>query len=165
MKLTLLWVGKTTTTYCAEATNEYVSRLKFYLPLEVVTSPDLKQTKALTQAQQRDKEGELILKSLDSSDFVVLLDDKGRQFTSVEFAHWIDQRQHASVKRLVFVIGGAYGFSQAVYDRANSLISISKMTFSHQIIRPIFAEQLYRAMTILKGEPYHHEESLLAVKK
>ena len=165
MKLTLLWVGKTTTAYLAEATNEYVSRLKFYLPLEVVTIPDLKQTKALTQAQQRDKEGELILKSLDSSDFVVLLDDKGRQFTSVEFAHWIDQRQHASVKRLVFVIGGAYGFSQAVYDRANSLISISKMTFSHQIIRPIFAEQLYRAMTILKGEPYHHEESLLAAKK
>ena len=165
MKLTLLWVGKTTTAYFAEATNEYVSRLKFYLPLEVVTIPDLKQTKALTQAQQRDKEGELILKSLDSSDFVVLLDDKGRQFTSVEFAHWIDQRQHASVKRLVFVIGCAYGFSKAAYDRANSLISISKMTFSHQIIRPIFVEQLYRAMTILKGEPYHHEESLLAVKK
>ncbi|HQB69605.1 MAG TPA: 23S rRNA (pseudouridine(1915)-N(3))-methyltransferase RlmH [Paludibacteraceae bacterium] len=165
MKLTLLWVGKTTTTYFTEATNEYLSRLKFYLPVEVVTIPDLKQTKALTQSQQRDKEGELILKSLDASDYVVLLDDKGRQFTSVEFAHWIEQRQHASVKRLVFVIGGAYGFSQAVYDRANTLVSISKMTFSHQIVRPIFAEQLYRAMTILKGEPYHHEESLLTLKK
>lgn len=92
MKLTLLWVGKTTTTYFTEATNEYLSRLKFYLPVEVVTIPDLKQTKALTQSQQRDKEGELILKSLDASDYVVLLDDKGRQFTSVEFAHWIDRK-------------------------------------------------------------------------
>ena len=165
MKLTLLWVGKTTTTYFAEATNEYVSRLKYYIPLDVVTIPDLKQTKALTQAQQRDKEGEMILKTLESTDYVVLLDDKGRQYTSVEFARWIDQRQLASIKRLVFVIGGAYGFSQSMYDRANGLISISRMTFSHQIIRPIFVEQLYRAMTILKGEPYHHEESLLIVKK
>ncbi|HKL97005.1 MAG TPA: 23S rRNA (pseudouridine(1915)-N(3))-methyltransferase RlmH [Paludibacteraceae bacterium] len=165
MKFTLLWVGKTTTSYFREATNEYVSRLKFYIPLDVVTIPDLKQTKTLTQPQQRDKEGELILKAIESTDYLVLLDDKGRQFTSVEFAHWLEQRQHASVKRLVFVIGGSYGFSQAVYNRANSLISISKMTFSHQIIRPIFVEQLYRAMTILKGEPYHHEESLWTLKK
>ncbi len=165
MKLVLVWVGKTTTSYFAEATNEYIARLKFYLPLEVITIPDLKNTKALSEAQQRDMEGELILKTIEANDEVILLDDKGREYSSLEFAQWIEKKQHTSLKRLVFVIGGAYGFSQSIYDRANGLLSLSKMTFSHQIIRPIFAEQLYRAMTILKGEPYHHDGSLLSKKQ
>jgi 23S rRNA (pseudouridine1915-N3)-methyltransferase len=161
MKIEIIWVGKTVKPYIIEAIEEYVGRIKHYMPVEVFTIPDLKNTKNLPTAEQRDKEGELILKYIKSDDMVVLLDDKGKQYTSLQFAAWIEQLNGRSVKRLVFVIGGAYGFSKEVYDRANGLLSISKMTFSHQIIRPIFVEQLYRAMTIIRDEPYHHEESLL----
>ena len=161
MKLALVWIGKTVAPYLASGIVEYVRRLRFYVPFEVVEVQGLKNTKSLTQPQQRDKEGELLLRTLEPSDYVVLLDDKGRQPTSMEFAAWIEQRKQAQDKRVVFVIGGAYGFSQAVYDRANALLSLSRMTFSHQMVRLIFVEQLYRAHSINAGEPYHHEESLL----
>lgn len=161
MKIALVWIGKTVAPYLAEAIGEYAKRLRFYTPFEVVEAAALKNTKSLTQPQQRDREGELLLRLLEPSDFVVLLDDKGRQPTSMEFAGWLERRRQTSDKRLVFVIGGAYGFSQTVYDRANGLLSLSKMTFSHQMVRLIFLEQLYRAHTIAAGEPYHHEDSLL----
>lgn len=161
MKIALVWIGKTVAPYLVEAVNDYVKRVRFYTPFEVVEVPGLKNTKALSVAQQRDKEGELLLKTIEPTDLVVLLDDKGRQMTSMEFAAWIEKQQQASTRRLVFVIGGAYGFSRAVYDRANALLSLSKMTYSHQLVRLVFVEQLYRAHTIMSGEPYHHEDSLL----
>lgn len=161
MNIKIIWVGKTSTSHINIGIEDYANRIKHYTNFDIITIPDLKATKNLTEAQQRDKEGELILKHLKNEDFVVLLDDKGKEMTSLKFAKWIEQKQHASIKNLYFIIGGAYGFSQAIYDRSNALLSLSKMTFSHQIIRLIFAEQLYRAFTILKNEPYHHEDSLL----
>ena len=161
MKIAIIWVGKTTTPYITDAINEYSSRIKFYLPLELITIPDLKNTKNMSVSIQREKEGEGILKQLQKDDFLMLLDDKGKEYTSLQFSQLIEKHHNISTKRLVFVIGGAYGFSSAVYDRANAMLSLSKMTFSHQIIRPIFLEQLYRAMTIMRNEPYHHQESLL----
>ena len=161
MKIALVWIGKTVAPYLVEAVNDYVKRVRFYTPFEVVEVPGLKNTNALSVAQQRDKEGELLLKTIEPTDVVVLLDDKGRQMTSVEFAAWIEKHKQASARRLVFVVGGAYGFSRAVYDRANALLSLSKMTYSHQMVRLVFVEQLYRAHTITAGEPYHHEDSLL----
>ena len=161
MKIALVWIGKTVAPYLVEAVNDYVKRVRFYTPFEVVEVPGLKNTKALSVEQQRDKEGELLLKTIEPTDVVVLLDDKGRQMTSVEFAAWIEKHKQASARRLVFVVGGAYGFSRAVYDRANALLSLSKMTYSHQMVRLVFVEQLYRAHTITAGEPYHHEDSLL----
>lgn len=161
MKIALVWIGKTVAPYLVEAVNDYVKRVRFYTPFEVVEVPGLKNTKALSVAQQRDKEGELLLKTIEPTDVVVLLDDKGRQMTSVEFAAWIEKHKQVSARRLVFVVGGAYGFSRAVYDRANALLSLSKMTYSHQMVRLVFVEQLYRAHTITAGEPYHHEDSLL----
>jgi 23S rRNA (pseudouridine1915-N3)-methyltransferase len=126
------------------------------MPFSITTIPELKNTKALSMEQQKTLEGEQILKKIQSGDTVVLLDEHGREMTSVETATWMEKRQHTA-RRLVFVIGGAYGFSQAVYDRANEMLSLSRMTFSHQMVRLIFAEQIYRACTIIKGEPYHHE--------
>ena len=161
MKIALVWIGKTVAPYLVEAVNDYVKRVRFYTPFEVVEVPGLKNTKALSVAQQRDKEGELLLKTIEPTDVVVLLDDKGRQMTSVEFAAWVERHKQASARRLVFVAGGAYGFSRAVYDRANALLSLSKMTYSHQMVRLVFVEQLYRAHTITACEPYHHEDSLL----
>ena len=135
----------------------YVSRLKHYVPFEMVEIPELKNVSALTKDQIKTKEGELILKLLKPSDDVVLLDEHGREFRSIEFAEELRCKMTRAGKDIVFVIGGAYGFSPEVYSRAVSKISLSKMTFSHQIVRTIFAEQLYRAFTIIKGEPYHHE--------
>ena len=126
------------------------------MPFEVVTIPELKNTKNLTEDQQKQAEGELILKQLQPSDTVVLLDEHGKEFRSIEFARWLEQKQQAA-RRLIFIIGGPYGFSPAVYSRANEQLSLSKMTFSHQMIRLTFTEQIYRACTIIKGEPYHHE--------
>ena len=126
------------------------------MPFSITVIPELKNTKSLSFQQQKEREGELILAKLQSSDHVVLLDEHGNDFRSVEFARWIEQK-NASVRRLVFVIGGPYGFSEAVYSRANEKISLSKMTFSHQMVRLVFVEQIYRACTIIKGEPYHHE--------
>jgi len=157
MKITLLTVGKTTNANLVTLQDEYQNRLKFYIPFEMVVIPELKNTKNLSIAEQQEKEADLILKQLDTSDEVVLLDDKGKQFTSMGFSEYISKKMLASHKRIVFVVGGPYGFSERVYNRANGKVSLSAMTFSHQMIRLIFIEQLYRAMTILKGEPYHHE--------
>jgi 23S rRNA (pseudouridine1915-N3)-methyltransferase len=157
MKITLLTVGKTTNANLVTLQDEYQNRLKFYIPFEMVVIPELKNTKNLSIAEQQEKEANLILKQLDTSDEVVLLDDKGKQFTSMGFSEYISKKMLASHKRMVFVVGGPYGFSERVYNRANGKVSLSAMTFSHQMIRLIFIEQLYRAMTILKGEPYHHE--------
>jgi 23S rRNA (pseudouridine1915-N3)-methyltransferase len=157
MKITLLTVGKTTNPNLVTLQDEYQNRLKFYIPFEMVVIPELKNTKNLSIAEQQEKEADLILKQLDTSDEVVLLDDKGKQFTSMGFSEYISKKMLASHKRMVFVVGGPYGFSERVYNRANGKVSLSAMTFSHQMIRLIFIEQLYRAMTILKGEPYHHE--------
>ena len=156
MKTILILVGKTTDKHFQAGISDYAGRICHYLPFEIVTIPELKNTKSLSEEQQKTAEGEQILKQLQPSDTVVLLDEHGREFRSVEYAQWLAQKQHTA-RRLIFVIGGPYGFSEAVYARANEKISLSKMTFSHQMVRLIFTEQLYRACTIIKGEPYHHE--------
>ena len=156
MKTTLILVGKTTNKHITACINDYVERIGHYMPFELITIPELKNTKNLSEEQQKEREGALILKQVQSQDILVLLDEHGQEFRSIEFASWIQKKQQA-VRRLVFVIGGPYGFSSAVYQRGNEKISLSKMTFSHQMVRMIFAEQLYRACTIIKGEPYHHE--------
>lgn len=150
-------VGKTTDTDLQKLQDQYCQRLKHYVNFENIIIPELKNTKSLSIEQQKDKEGELILKAIDPSDDVVLLDDKGKQYSSIGFSEFIQRKMNASTRRLVFVVGGPYGFSSAVYDRANAKLSLSLMTFSHQMIRLLFVEQVYRAFTILKGEPYHHE--------
>ena len=157
MKIILLTVGKSTNSQLIKLQEEYQNRLKFYIPFEMVVIPELKNTKNLSISEQTEKEGELILKQFETNDEVVLLDEKGKQFTSMGFSDFISKKMLASHKRMIFVVGGPYGFSEKVYSRANSKVSLSSMTFSHQMIRLIFVEQLYRAMTILKGEPYHHE--------
>ena len=157
MKTILLLTGKTTDEFINKLTDSYIQRLEHYLDFELQVIPDLKNTRNLSAEQQKTKEGELICKALEGADTVVLLDEHGKQPSSVEFAGQMARYQNQGLRRLVFVIGGAYGFSEAVYQRATHLISLSRMTFSHQMVRLIFVEQLYRAMTILKGEPYHHE--------
>ena len=157
MKTILLAVGRTVENYYISAINEYVARTKHYIPFDVEIIPGLKNTKNLTTEQQKEKEADLILKSLQPGDTVVLLDEHGREFRSVDFATWMERKLSTTGKRLVFIIGGPYGFSPRIYQVAQEKISLSKMTFSHQMIRMIFVEQVYRAMTILRGEPYHHE--------
>ena len=156
MKTLLILVGKTTDKHFQAGISDYVKRIGHYMPFELATIPELKNTKSLTEEQQKTAEGELILRLLQPSDTVVLLDEHGREYRSIELAHWMEQKRNTA-RRLVFVIGGPYGFSQAVYARANEKLSLSKLTFSHQMIRLIFTEQIYRACTIIKGEPYHHE--------
>lgn len=157
MKIVLLVVGKTDAAYLAAAVGEYGNRLTHYVPFELVVLPDVKNVKNLSEAQQKEKEGEAILKMLQPGDCPVLLDDKGQQFTSLQFAAYLEKKMHTVPKRLLFIVGGPYGFSEAVYRAAAEKLSLSKMTFSHQMVRLIIAEQLYRAMTILHHEPYHHE--------
>lgn len=157
MKVVLLVIGKTDARYFIDAIAEYQKRLVHYIPFEMEVISDLKNTKNLTLEQQKVKEGELILKSLQAGDYLVLLDEKGKEYTSLKFADYIEKKTHTVPKRLVFVIGGPYGFSDDVYNKANEKLTLSKMTFSHQMVRLIFVEQLYRAMTILNNEPYHHE--------
>jgi 23S rRNA (pseudouridine1915-N3)-methyltransferase len=156
MKTLLIQVGKTVNKHFVAGINDYVERVNHYMPFELMTIPELKNTKNLSEDQQKQAEGELILKMLQPSDTVVLLDEHGKEYRSVEFARWLEQKRNTA-RRLVFVIGGPYGFSEAVYARANEQISLSKLTFSHQMIRLVFTEQIYRACTIIKGEPYHHE--------
>ena len=156
MKTLLILVGKTTDRHFQTGISDYAGRISHYMSFELVTIPELKNTKSLSEDQQKTAEGELILKLLQPSDTVVLLDEHGRELRSIEFARWLEQKRN-SARRLVFVIGGPYGFSPAVYARANEQLSLSKMTFSHQMIRLVFTEQVYRACTIIKGEPYHHE--------
>lgn len=156
MKTVLILVGKTTDKHFQAGINDYVERIGHYMPFELVTIPELKNTKNLTEEQQKTAEGELILKQIKASDDVILLDEHGKEFRSIEFAKWLEAKRNTG-RRLLFVVGGPYGFSPAVYSRANEQISLSKMTFSHQMIRLVFTEQIYRACTIIKGEPYHHE--------
>lgn len=157
MKIALIVIGKTDAGYFVEAIREYANRLVHYLPFEMEVIPDIKNVKNLSEMQQKEREGELILKALQPADYPVLLDEKGKEFTSMQFAAYLEKKMHTVSKRLVFVIGGPYGFSEAVYKAAAEKISLSKMTFSHQMIRLIFTEQLYRALTILHNEPYHHK--------
>lgn len=156
MKTELLLVGKTVNKHFIAGINDYVERTNHYMPFNITVIPELKNTKALTEEQQKEREGDLILQKLQSSDTVVLLDEHGKELRSIEFADWLQRKQNTT-RRLVFIIGGPYGFSKAVYERANERLSLSKMTFSHQMVRLIFCEQIYRACTIIKGEPYHHE--------
>ncbi len=157
MKVALVLVGKTVNKHFVELIDEYAGRVKHYIGFDIITIPELKNTKSLSADQQKQQEGELILKQMQASDHVVLLDEHGKEFRSVEFSSYMEQKMQTVNKRLVFVIGGPYGFSPDVYAKANEKISLSKMTFSHQMVRLIFVEQLYRAMTIMRGEPYHHE--------
>jgi 23S rRNA (pseudouridine1915-N3)-methyltransferase len=157
MKLLLLTIGKTNDKSLLALQNEYLKRLKHYLPFEIQNIPELKNTKSLSIAEQLEKEADLILKQIDNQDELILLDEKGKQYTSIEFSTFISKKMLASHKRVIFVVGGPYGFSERIYTRAQSMTSLSKMTFSHQMIRLIFVEQVYRAMTILRNEPYHHE--------
>lgn len=157
MNIVLITVGKTDVSWVREGLEVYTSRLAHYVPFKVVEIPELKKVSALSQAQIKEREGELILRQLGPQDRLVLLDEHGKQYRSVEWAAWLEKTLAGGARNLVFVIGGAYGFSEAVYDRAQEKLSLSAMTFSHQMVRTIFAEQLYRAFTILKGEPYHHE--------
>ena len=157
MKVALITIGKTDAAWVREAIEIYLARLKHYLAFDFIQLPDIKNSKNLSEEQQKQAEGEQILRMLQPGDRIVLLDDKGKSYTSMGFARYLEAKQHASVRRLVFIIGGPYGFSPTVYDKADERLSLSQMTFSHQMIRPIFLEQIYRAMTILRGEPYHHE--------
>lgn len=157
MKITLLTVGKTDKEWVRKGLEIYSSRLEHYIPFTISEIPELKNVSALSRDQIKDKEGALILAAVKDSDDVILLDERGKEMSSVEWAAMLEGRMARGGKGIVFVIGGAYGFSGAVYARANAKISLSKMTFSHQMVRVIFTEQLYRAFTIIKGEPYHHE--------
>lgn len=157
MKGVLIVVGKTTDKRFAAIIQEYTERIRHYIPFDIEVIPELKNTKGISQNEQKQREGELILRSLQAGDYIVLLDEHGSERTSMEFAAWMQKKMSAGPKRLVFIIGGPYGFSENVHKRGNEEISLSRMTLSHQMVRMLFVEQIYRAMTILNGEPYHHE--------
>jgi len=157
MNIKLISIGKTDDKSLVVLIDSYIKRLKHYINFEFVVIPDIKNRKSLSIEKQKLLEGELLLKNFQNSDFVVVLDEKGNDFTSIEFSKYLSKKMIAGTKQLVFVIGGPYGFSQAVYERANQKISLSKMTFSHQMVRLFVVEQIYRAFTILKNEPYHHK--------
>lgn len=157
MQIRLIAIGKTDHPAIQKLTAEYVQRLGHYIRFELEIIPDLKNTKSLSVSAQKDKEGELILKKILPSDDLILLDERGKTFSSMEFSNYIQKKMNSGLKQLVFLIGGPYGFSEPIYMRANAKISLSQLTFSHQMIRPFFIEQVYRAFTILNNEPYHHE--------
>lgn len=157
MKIKIIAIGKTDNKNLQSLIDEYQKRLKHYIKFEFVSIPDIKNSKNLSEDQQKEKEGALILKQVYSTDVLVLLDEKGKQFRSVEFANFIQKKMNSGIKQMVLVIGGPYGFSDTVYKKSDAKISLSKMTFSHQMVRLFIAEQLYRAFTILRNEPYHHE--------
>jgi len=157
MKIQLLLVGKTNESFLIEGFSMYEKRITNYIDFKTITIPELKNTKNISFEVIKKQESDLILKNITATDYVVLLDDKGKSLSSLEFAKFISSQMLKSTKKLVFIVGGAYGFSETIYNRANDKISLSKMTFSHQLVRIIFAEQLYRAFTILNNEPYHHE--------
>lgn len=157
MKILLLSVGKTDDAFFAHIIELYRKKVNFYIHFETETVPDIRKTKKLSEKEQKIREGNHLLKALQPGDYVVLLDDKGKQYSSVEFSRFIERKMHSVPKRLVFIAGGPYGFSQEIYHLAQEKLSLSGMTFTHQMVRMIFAEQLYRAMTILNNEPYHHE--------
>ncbi len=157
MKITLLSIGRTTDKYLLEGIDKYLQRLKHYVVFKTVELPELKNTKSLSQEQQKSKEAALILKNLNTADYLILLDEKGASLSSVDFSAFLNKKMVGGIQHLVFIIGGPYGFDSSIYNRADYQISLSKMTFSHQMVRLFFVEQLYRAYTILKGEPYHHQ--------
>jgi len=157
MKVHVYYIGKTTAAYLREGEAVYAKRLRHYLPVTFEVLPDVKGGGKLSSEKLKEKEGELVLSRLQKADGLVLLDEGGRQFGSVDFAHWLERQLQQPYRHLVFLVGGAYGFSPAVYERANGKLSLSRMTFSHQMIRLFFAEQLYRGMSILRGEKYHNE--------
>jgi 23S rRNA (pseudouridine1915-N3)-methyltransferase len=157
MKITFLTIGKTEDNYLREGIEKYIKRLKHYVKFEMVEIPELKNTKSLSEDQQKTKEAELISKNLINTDYIILLDERGTELSSTHFAGSLNKKMLSSVQHLVFVVGGPYGFDNSLLTKANEKLSMSKMTFSHQMVRLFFVEQLYRAFTILKGEPYHHE--------
>ncbi len=156
MNIKLLAIGKTDNKQLEDLISNYLKRLGFYVKFNFEIIPDLKNAKNLNESQQKEKEGKLILEKVENSDIIVLLDENGKQYDSVGFSELLQKHMNSGIKRLVFVIGGPYGFSPGIYNRANSKLALSKMTFSHQMIRLFFVEQLYRGFTILKNEPYHH---------
>ena len=157
MNIELIAVGKTDSQAVESMVADYARRINHYCRFSMTMLPDLRNTRSISAAQQRTAEGEAILRQLTAGDFVALFDERGEEFRSMEFAAWMQKRMNSGIRRLVLVIGGPYGFSEAVYARADARLSLSRMTFSHQLVRAIFAEQLYRAFTILNNEPYHHE--------
>jgi 23S rRNA (pseudouridine1915-N3)-methyltransferase len=157
MKIKLLAIGKTDDKHLNELIAVYQKRLQYYVPFELEIIPDLKNSKNLSQYKQKQKEGELILSKLSTFDQLILLDEKGKEFRSLEFANYLQKKMNSGIKQLVFVIGGPYGFSKDVYQKSMGKVSLSKMTFSHQMIRLFVVEQIYRGFTILRNEPYHHE--------
>ena len=157
MKIALLQTGKTTDKHVADGIDIYSARIKKYSGFEIITLPDVKNTRNMAEQEQKYKEGIKIIEYVREDDFIVLLDEKGKEFRSIEFAEWINKKMIQSGERILFVIGGAWGFSEEVYNIADMKISLSKMTFPHQLVRLIFAEQLYRALSVIKGLPYHHE--------
>lgn len=157
MNIELIAVGKTDMEEVASLVAMYARRINFYCKFSITTLPDVRNTRKLTAKQQCTLEGESILRQTTEGDYVVLLDEHGDEMRSIELAEWIQKRMNSGIRRLVIVIGGPYGFSEAVYARANAKLSLSRMTFSHQIVRAIFTEQLYRAFAILNNDPYHHE--------
>lgn len=157
MKIKFIVIGKTDQSYLKEGIDIFVKRVSHYVPFEYQIIPDIKNTRKLSQDQQKQKEGELILAQIKPGDELILLDEKGKDLRSTEFARFLEKKMLSGLKNLVFAVGGPYGFSSDVYQAASGKVSLSKMTFSHQMVRLVFSEQLYRAFTILKGEPYHHE--------
>ena len=157
MKIVIIAVGKTATQYIAAATDDFIRRASRYVPVEMSIIPDLRSTRGLTEEMQKQREGKSIIASLQPGDFVTLLDERGAELTSRQFAGEIERGMVSGLKRMVFVIGGPYGFSPEVYARADRKLSLSRMTFTHEMVRLFFAEQVYRAMTIMRGEPYHHD--------
>lgn len=157
MRIHVMFIGKTMGKLFQEAISDYQQRLTHYVPFAIEEVPDLKNTKSLTEEQQKEKEADMVFDRLQSGDVLVLLDEKGKEFTSREFSTFLENKMHTVNKRLVLLIGGPYGFSQRIYDAAQGKISLSKMTFSHQMVRLFFVEQIYRAFTIMRGEPYHHD--------
>lgn len=156
MTIKLLAIGKTDSSQLQELIEVYQKRLQHYINFEIELIPDLKKTKNLSEEQQKEKEGQLILKKLAPTDVLILFDEKGKHFTSIEYSQYLQKKMNSGIKQVVFLIGGPYGFSNDVYAKASGKISLSKMTFSHQMVRLFITEQLYRAFTILKNEPYHH---------
>jgi len=157
MKIELMAIGKTQSKYLIEGIDMYCQRLGHYIPFAFTVLPDVKCAKSLSETQLKEREGQIMMSAFQPSDVVVLLDERGKEFTSREFAGYIDKQMTSGLKRLVFVIGGPYGFSDRMYERADGKISLSRMTFSHEMVRLFFIEQIYRSMTILRGEPYHHD--------
>ena len=156
MQITLLAIGKTDNKQLQQLIDEYTKRLGFYIKFNLEIIPDIKNSKNLSEAQQKQKEGDLILNKVNTFDVLVLLDENGKQLDSIGFSNYLQKHMNSGIKQLIFVIGGPYGFSQEVYQKAQGKLSLSKMTFSHQMVRLFFIEQLYRGFTILRNEPYHH---------